>query len=276
MRSAVLALVLAACYSPAAPSNVPCGPGGECPSGQVCVAGVCGGDSTIDATRIDDGSVVADDATDAPPDAMNACAGGDDRCLVSCVADDPDCMTTCGDNRCVGNAGELCTSCAADCQTRNAVCGNAQCEVGESPDCFADCGPSPWTWTAMEADLIARINAKRTGGTACGNNVPTTAPALTASDALRPAAHEWAWEIAHHEFSADTGMACNGRTFSERQVPADFDAAVWSSGYDSLDMLMTGWFANTSICQLLMATTRTQIAAGIALDTDRGYVVVLE
>lgn len=273
MRFAVLALALAACYSPAAPSNVPCGPGGECPSGQTCVAGVCDGEPTaVDAVQTDDGAV----SDDAAPDAPGACAGGDDRCLVSCVADDPDCTTTCGDNRCVGNAGELCTSCAADCRTRTAVCGNAQCEMGESPDCFADCGPTPWTWTAMEADLVARINAKRTGGTACGAQSPTTAPALVASDALRPAAHEWAWEIAHHQFSDNAGGACNGRTFGERQMPADFDAGVWSSGYDSLDMLVASWFSNTTICQLLMAPTRTQIGAGIALDADKGYVVVLE
>lgn len=237
------------------------------------MAGICDGDSTLDAAV--DGSSVSDDA---PVDGANACAGGDDRCLLACVADDPDCATTCGDGRCVGNAGELCTTCAADCKTRDPVCGNAQCESGESPDCFADCGPTPWTWTEMEAELVQRINERRTMGTACGNNPTTVAPPLATSTALRPAAHEWAWELAHHQFrdEVNPGGACNGRTFAERQVPVDFDAAVWSTGYDGFEKAANAWFANTSICQSLMATTRTQIAAGIAFDADTSFVVVLE
>lgn len=45
MRSVLLpaSLLAAACYQPAVPSGVPCSQAGECPSGEACVAGVCGG-----------------------------------------------------------------------------------------------------------------------------------------------------------------------------------------------------------------------------------------
>jgi hypothetical protein len=51
MRGTLLsALVLAgACYQPAIPSGVRCSQAGDCPGGQACVAGVCGGASEADA-----------------------------------------------------------------------------------------------------------------------------------------------------------------------------------------------------------------------------------
>jgi hypothetical protein len=55
MRGAlVVAIVLvAACYQPAIPSGVRCSQSGECPRGEACVAGVCGGAGEIDAGPID-------------------------------------------------------------------------------------------------------------------------------------------------------------------------------------------------------------------------------
>lgn len=261
-------LLLASCYDPSPPANVAC-PAGVCPGGQTCIDGVCRDEIETDA-RTDDASP---DLVDAPP---GACSGGDGECLVSCVGTDPDCATTCGDGRCVGNAGELCGNCTADCMTKTAVCGNGACDMGEAPDCYADCGPSPWMWLAMEDDVVELINAKRTGGTACPNGNMTTAPALAKTSALVPTVHEWVWEIAHQNVLVSGGGACNGRTNAERQAPADFDSYVQSRGYTSVEAAIDGWFGISSICTSLMSVERTKIAAGVAWDVAKGYVVVLE
>jgi len=262
-------LMLASCYDPNAPANVPC-PDGECPTGQACVAGVC---------RAEDGvndSGIADDAVD--PDApAGTCAGGDDECLVPCVGTDPDCTTTCGDGRCVGNSGELCGNCAADCATKAVVCGNGACDAGEAPDCYADCGPVSWMWLAMEQDVFDRINVKRTGGWTCpGTNNMTTAPALVQEPALLPTVREWVWEIAHQNVLITGGGSCNGRTNAERQLPVDFDTYVQSRNHASVEVAVNSWFSSSTICPSLMATTRTKIAVGVAWDVVKGYVVVLE
>jgi hypothetical protein len=193
------------CYQPTVPRNVPCGPDDACPAGQECIAGYCDGTpSTPDASGADG---PAGDAGTSPDALAGACAGGDGECLVSCVDTDPDCMTTCGDGVCVGNAGELCGNCEADCKTMVAVCGNGACEAGEAPDCFADCGPTPWTWLAEEQEMLDRINAGRTNGTACPGGSMTTAPALTRDAALVTTVHEWVWELSHHDFFISGGGA---------------------------------------------------------------------
>jgi len=82
------ALLIAACYSPAAPVGAPCGPGGTCPSGQHCVANVCelssggqpdggsngsdGGDCSAHGLSCDNGNATA-----------FSCAGA---CVVMCSA----------------------------------------------------------------------------------------------------------------------------------------------------------------------------------------------
>lgn len=283
-RAAVLAL-LAGCYQPTAPQNAPCGPNGECPSGQACMAGICGGEvSPIDSSTAIDGSsgdgapgdgTVDGRAPDAMLDAPNACAGGDMSCLVECVSTDPDCQTTCGDGRCVGNAGELCSNCNADCKTRNPVCGNGACDPGESPSCYADCGPSPWTWSTDEQMLIAGINNRRVMGANCGNGT-TTAPALTYDPNFDGQVHEWVWEVAHQNVFTNGGGACNGRTNAERQTPTDFDAWVSGQGYADVAATLTGWFNDNNTCGLLMNASRTKIGAGVAKDVAKSYIVIMK
>lgn len=72
----VASLLLAACYSPNAPTGVPCAPGAaaSCPTGQVCEQrdglGVCvqPGDAVADAGIDGDPRLDADVGADAPPD----------------------------------------------------------------------------------------------------------------------------------------------------------------------------------------------------------------
>lgn len=48
-------LVVAGCYAPSPPAGLPCADNGACPSGQTCVAGVCGGGAPgTDATSTSD------------------------------------------------------------------------------------------------------------------------------------------------------------------------------------------------------------------------------
>lgn len=87
VRSLVI-LVIAGCYQPSPPANAPCGPGNACPTGQMCIAGVC-------RTEVpeDDAPVAPSDTTtpdmpgpvDAMPDAPNlsGCADGEREAFPS-------------------------------------------------------------------------------------------------------------------------------------------------------------------------------------------------
>jgi hypothetical protein len=73
MRGALLSAVIlaAACYRPTIPSGVPCSTAGDCPGGEACVAGVCGGvEPGADAPG-------ADAPADAPPGSTVVVVGAD-------------------------------------------------------------------------------------------------------------------------------------------------------------------------------------------------------
>ena len=279
VRAAVVLVGLVACYSPNPPADVACGPEGACPFGQTCLDGYCRRDgSVLDAPGSD-----GDDSLDAPEldaarDASQVCTPGDNACPVACVASDPDCVTTCGDGRCVGNAGELCGNCPADCATLTVVCGNADCEPGENPDCYADCGPSPWTWATEEQSLITMINNARTAGTRCVSGGPLlTRPALTADGSMQAGAREWSWEQAHHEFHSSNGSACNGRTLTQRKAShGTFSSYVTGYGYASVTAAFNAFIANDSLCQILLSATVTKISVGVAFDTDAGFAIEMK
>ncbi len=273
--------LLVGCYDPAPQTEIPCGDNDACPHGQRCIAGLCrtGIPDGLDApvSDADPGDGASDGSSDAPTDTtMGACAGGDNACLVSCVATDPDCMTTCGDNRCVGNAGELCSSCAADCNTTAAVCGNGQCQAGESPDCFADCGPTPWTWAAEEAQLLALVQNARTSGFACPSMTSVTRPAFTVSAALLPPAREWVWEMSHHNYFGTTAQAsCNGRSAAQREADGGFTGYVRSAGYDTVQAAFNAWMASASQCPIVMSTA-SMAAIAVSFDTRKSFILVLK
>jgi hypothetical protein len=75
MRGALLSSVMlaAACYQPAIQSGVPCSQSGDCPGGEACVAGVCGG--TV--TGPDAPDAMIDAQIDAPPGSTVFVAGAD-------------------------------------------------------------------------------------------------------------------------------------------------------------------------------------------------------
>lgn len=205
--------------------------------------------------------------------------GGDSAVPDDSVADVA--PMVCGDGICVGNLGELCATCPSDCNTREVtVCGNGQCDPPEdSNSCYADCGPTPWTWTAEEDDLTARINTARTGGTDCpGGGGATTAPALTASTSLTLGAREWAWESTYHAW--DTDAACNGRTYVERveMAGATQPHALWIHfGSATPAGAMTSFLSDQATCESIMNTVYTQLGVGIAfVNARRFYYLILD
>jgi hypothetical protein len=224
-----------------------------------------------------DGAAIGDGKqADAPiPDAPTACVP-DGFCVPTCGATDPDCQAVCGDGNCVGNAGETCKSCTADCRTAANVCGNGACQTGEDGNnCFTDCGPVPWTWTADEADLIVRINQARTQGTSCNGQPSTSAPALTLDTTLRAAARDLAWEETH----LGGGMGfnrCNGQsiiTFTS-MAGASGSQISTSSSETTNAVRMTNWIANMSACPILMNPSHTMVGVGLAIEVTPTYVAL--
>jgi len=282
VRSLVVVALLVGCYSPQVRDGAPCGEGEACPIGQTCRAGFCrgSGGSDVDADLGSDGGGDAsyDGAIDGlGPDSAQTCAGNDNVCLVMCVATDPDCTTTCGDNRCVGNAGELCGTCTADCATTAVVCGNAQCQPGESPDCYADCGPVPWTWNTEEQQLMTLINNARTTGVACPGANNVTRPAFTLEPALIAGAREWAWEMSHSNYFGSTADGCNGRTYQQRKLDGGaFTGYVRSRGYATVQLAFDAWMASATQCPIVMSATATKMYASVAFDTAKSYLMVVK
>ena len=189
--------------------------------------------------------------------------------------DDGSAGGVCGDGTC---AGELCSTCPADCATTDPVCGNGACDPGEdSASCFADCGPTPWTWATDEQQLFDQVNALRTAGFRCpGAASVTSAPPLAPQASFVPGAHEWAWEVAHQSFAVANGGACNGRTFADRSKESGFLSFVLDKDHATAADALAAWKASATLCPLLMNAQRTQGAAAIALDAAMGYLVVMK
>lgn len=180
----------------------------------------------------------------------------------------------CGDGVCGGSSGETCSTCAADCRTTTNVCGNATCGAGEDgTNCYVDCGPSPWTWEADEADLLAKINSARAVGVSCNGQPPTTAPAITMDSGLTAAAHDLAWE------QARIGLfltRCDGQSMLSYigMVNANGSRLSSSSSDTTNEERMTTWRDDTNACMTLMQTSWTRAGVGIAVDASMGYVVL--
>lgn len=196
-------------------------------------------------------------------------AGGDARFVD--VASDV--AAVCGDDVCEGNGGELCTTCA-ECATLAPVCGNGACDPGEVFNCYADCGPSPWTWPADTADLMAAINQARTGGTMCpGGGATQTAAALVYEPALEPFARELAWETAHTNWLGSVG--CNGRSYADQRAMLGASAYWKVFNASSAQGAIAYLLGSAGSCNSIMDVAATQLGAAGAHDVIDAHVIVL-
>lgn len=218
-------------------------------------------------------------STTSPTD----CAEFDGICRMSCLDEDADCLARPGDGVCVGNAGELCTS-DPDCDTRDDVCGNGECSATEDSDiCYADCGPTPWLWDDLEADLLARINAARAAGITCPGLAPSgPLPALAWAEPFVAPVRERAWEMAHQGF---TGVvACNGRTEVDVVLAAGVSGPnnLWITAWDAPDpdpvtWAFDHWLQSQAICPSLVSPDHTRIGLGVAGEGVRyGFVFIVD
>lgn len=143
-RAVLVAALVAGCYAPSAPANVPCGPDDSCPTGQSCVAGVCrvaGGDQPDAGDTPDD---VADAAPDGPPDDLDG--DGVDNAADNCpLQANPTQHDEDGDG-----VGDVCDNCP---HVANADQSDA---LEATPDGVGDaCDPHP----AVTGDTIVRFIA---------------------------------------------------------------------------------------------------------------------
>lgn len=182
----------------------------------------------------------------------------------------------CGDACCEGNSGELCATCPSDCATTAPVCGNGTCDAGEdSVTCYADCGPSPWTWTSDEAMLLASLNSARTGGTKCPGKPNATAPALSSDPTLLAGARQNVWEIAHQNYFQPNGDVCNGQTFADLQATYGFTAQVtfYGNPTTAVSSAATSWLGDANLCPIVMNPGLTLVAATVARDVNAAFLV---
>ena len=227
------------------------------------VTGACG--------RIDFDALQARDARAGSADATSDT--NTDGTALTCAAMPP----VCGDGCCDGNNGELCSTCTTDCMTTNPVCGNGACDPGEdSTTCYADCGPSPWPWTADEMSVVTLLNQARTGGTACPGSGTSTAPALTANASLTAGARINTWEIAHESFFSSNGAVCNGRSFAQLQTEFGFVAQAAVIDATSSSAAVNTWMANSTLCPILMDPSFTLVGAAVAHDAHSAFMVRLK
>ena len=159
------------------------------------------------------------------------------------------------------------------------VCGNGACEPSEDSDiCYADCGPSPWQWTAEETDLLMRINEARAAGIDCpGGGGAVTGPALVLTASLVPGAREFAWEFAHHQHQPGSSTSCNGRTSLSRINAAGGTGAVSYTGTGTTPQTaLSSWLASATLCPIVASTSFTRVGIGVAYDARQGYGVIVD
>lgn len=180
----------------------------------------------------------------------------------------------CGDGVCGGTAGELCSACSADCSARAIVCGNAECQAGESPGCYADCGPSPWSWLAEEQALVNEINRVRTTGAMCpGELIARNLAAYAVDLSFQQGPREAAWEIAHHNYFFNNGDSCNGRSFGERVTAYGYDGQTTQRLDTSAVDAVASWISDPGLCELVLSPTYTAIAPAYADDVTHAWIV---
>ena len=184
---------------------------------------------------------------------------------------------TCNDGVCDGHDGETC-GCGSDCDTQMDVCGNGACDPDEdSASCETDCGPAPWPFTDLEAQMLAAVNTARTGGIVCpGDTAPRTAAAVAATTDAQETVRVVAWEYAHDPRSAMGQVTCNGRTLISILQPSGFPNGIFIQTSFDPTMAVARVVTDPDSCTDLMEPAHTLVAIGAAHDLTNGYILFLK
>ncbi len=181
---------------------------------------------------------------------------------------------SCNDGVCDGHHGETC-GCGSDCDTQMDVCGNGACDPDEdSASCETDCGPSPWPFADLEAQIFAAVNDARTAGVSCpGDAAPRTAGAVAATTDARSTVRVLAWEYAHDPRTVMGQVTCNGRTLASVLQPSSFSTGIFIQTSDDPTMAAARIVTDAPSCGNLMDPAHTVIAIGAAHDLTNGYIL---
>lgn len=165
-----------------------------------------------------------------------------------------------------GEARELVVADAEEADVEDAGIDLAELELIDRP-------LTPTEITAVEQDLINRINNTRKVARTCGATNYTAAPALTHAAKLSTAALGHSKDMATKNFFSHTGS--NGSTVSNRVTAAGY---TWSyvseniaAGYTTTAQVVSGWIGSPGHCANMMTKSATQIGVGYAYNANATY-----
>lgn len=132
---------------------------------------------------------------------------------------------------------------------------------------------TPLEITAVEQDLINKINNVRKVARKCGGTSYAVAPALTHNAVISTAALGHSKDMATKNFFSHTGS--NGSTVGTRVTAAGFK---WSyvneniaAGYTTTTAVVNGWLASSGHCANMMNPKATRIGVGYAYNANATY-----
>jgi len=132
---------------------------------------------------------------------------------------------------------------------------------------------TPTEITAVEQDLINRINTARKTARKCGTTSFAAAAALGHTAAISTAALGHSKDMATKNFFSHTGS--NGSTVGQRVTAAGFK---WSyvneniaAGYTTTADVVKGWLASAGHCANMMTPKATRIGVGYAYNANATY-----
>jgi uncharacterized protein YkwD len=132
---------------------------------------------------------------------------------------------------------------------------------------------TPTEITAVEQDLINRINNARKVARNCGPTAFTAAPALAHAAKLSTAALNHSTDMATKNFFSHTGS--NGSTVGKRVTAAGYSWGYVNeniaAGYTTPAQVVSGWLASAGHCANMMNKTATQIGVGYAYHANATY-----
>ncbi|MBA3547542.1 MAG: CAP domain-containing protein [Nannocystis sp.] len=132
---------------------------------------------------------------------------------------------------------------------------------------------TPLEITAVEQDLINRINNVRKVARKCGTTSYAAVPVLTHAALISAASLKHSKDMATKNFFSHTGS--NGSTAGARVTAAGFK---WSyvneniaAGYTTTADVVKGWVASSGHCANMMTPKATRIGVGYAYNANSTY-----